>query len=166
MAFNRLRLVDDRKGGRQPSKRGSNHDAENSPTAANKRNYAASANNVGNQDGRPSKRRRFERAITSEEQSASHRTSHDGRHALATTKADKRSYTNSTNDADDETGRPTKRQKPTSYHSSKVARPEYGAKKRYPAASSDGSLRGVTSASTSKNVGVLHSKNDSVMVAV
>ncbi|KAM3548285.1 hypothetical protein ARSEF4850_009502 [Beauveria asiatica] len=118
---------------------------------ANKRNYTASANDVDDRNGRSSKRQRLEPANRREEDSASRRTKYYAGYSPVSTEAHNRNYTASTNDADDENGRPSKRQKPTSYHASKVASSEYEGERRSPVASGNGSFSGVPRASTFEN---------------
>ncbi|PMB63728.1 hypothetical protein BM221_010470 [Beauveria bassiana] len=118
---------------------------------ANKRNYTASANDVDDRNGRSSKRQTFEPANRREEDSASRRTKYYAGYSPVSTEAHNCNYTASTNDADDENGRTSKRQKPTSYHTSKVASSEYEGERRSPVASGNGSFSGVPRASTFEN---------------
>lgn len=120
---------------------------------ASKRNYTASANDVDDRNGRSSKRQRLEPAMRRGEDSASRRTKSYAGYSPLSTQAHKRNYTASTNDADDKNGRPSKRQKPTSYHASKVASSEYEGEKQSPVTSGNGSFSGVPRASTFENVG-------------
>ncbi|KAF1729897.1 hypothetical protein CRV24_010441 [Beauveria bassiana] len=111
----------------------------------------ASANDVDDRNGRSSKRQRLEPAMRRGEDSASRRTKSYAGYSPLSTEAHKRNYTASTNDADDKDGRPSKRQKPTSYHASKVASSEYEGEKQSPVTSGNGSFSGVPRASTFEN---------------
>ena len=123
-------------------------------------------NHTDRSSHRPNKRQRH---VREEGDSAGRRTKHSAGYSP---EANKRSHTALRNDVDNENGTPSKRQKPTSYHPSKLAPSEYDVKQRRPVTSEGDSSGDVFRVGTSKNVCTappirfLHSKTDSVMVAV